>query len=137
MKNDKYKQLAIYRSLMTLPDYLKEKIDYVASYVQNNVTDWFLLKRIILQAIPGQYRKTVGLSKRHRSTKKMVLNDMDKEVIAYWELITGVKLWVDPSRLHDSSWVSRPKGWALNGGKERLLQTETEREKNGDSSSSH
>ena len=80
---------------MSLPDYLKEKIDYVASYVQNNVTDWFLLKRIILQAIPGQYRKTVGLSKRHRSTKKMVLNDMDKEVIAYWPALIP-KILVEP-----------------------------------------
>ena len=122
---------------MPLPDYIKERVEYVASYVQGNVTDWFLLKRIILQAIPGQHRKSIGLSKRHRSTKKMIVNDMDREVIAYWELITGVTLWIDPSRLHDPTWVSRPKGWALNGGKERLHQTETERKANGDSSSNH
>lgn len=122
---------------MPLPDYIKERVEYVASYVQGNVTDWFLLKRIILQAIPGQHRKSIGLSKRHRSTKKMILNDMDREVIAYWELITGVKLWIDPTRLHDPSWISRPKGWALNGGKERSLQAETERKANGDSSSNH
>ena len=122
---------------MPLPDYIKERVEYVASYVQGNVTDWFILKRIILQAIPGQHRKSIGLSKRHRSTKKMIVNDMDRAVIEYWELITGVKLWIDPARLHDPSWVSRPKGWALNGGKERLLQAETERKANGDSSSSH
>ena len=128
---------AIIFIVMPLPDYVKERVEYVASYVQGNVTDWFILKRIILQAIPGQHRKSIGLSKRHRSTKKMILNDMDREVIAYWELITGVTLWIDPSRLHDPTWVSRPKGWALNGGKERLLQAETERKANGDSSSSH
>lgn len=122
---------------MPLSDYVKERLEYVASYVQGNVTDWFILKRIILQAIPGQHRKSIGLSKRHRSTKKMIINDMDREVIAYWKLITDVELWVDPARLHDPSWIYRPKGWALNGGKERLLQTETERKANGDSSSSH
>jgi hypothetical protein len=120
---------------MPLTAYAKERIEYVASYVQGSVTDWFRLKRIILQGIPGQHRKSIGMSKRHRSTKKMILNDVDHEVIAYWELITGVKLWIDPTRVHDPSWVSRPKGWALNGGKEKLLQTEAERETNTDSSS--
>jgi len=122
---------------MPLSDYAKERITYVASYVQGSVTDWFLLKKIILQGIPGQHRKSIGMSKRHRSTKKMIINDIDREVIDYWELITGVRLWIDPARLHDPNWIYRPKGWALNGGKEKVLEQENKREKNGDSSSNH
>jgi hypothetical protein len=120
---------------MALTEFMKERVEYVASYVQGSVTDWFILKCIILQGIPGQHRKSLGLSKRHRSTKKMIMNSIDHEVIAYWELITGVKLRIDPARLHDSNWVSRPKGWALNGGKERVLAREANRETNEATSS--
>jgi hypothetical protein len=67
----------------------------------------------------------------------MFVNDTDKEVIEYWELLTGVKLWIDPQRLHNPNWISRPKGWALNGGKERAIEEEANRKKNGDSSSDH
>ena len=118
-----------------LSDFVKQRIEYVASYVQGSLTDWFRLKQEILRSMSGQLRKSVGLSKRHRSTKKMIINDVDREVIAYWELITGIKLWIDPARLHDPNWVSRPKGWALNGGKERLLEEEAGRKENGNSSS--
>jgi hypothetical protein len=122
---------------MALSEYAKERIEYVASYVQGSVTDWFRLKQIILQAVPGQHRKSIGMSKRHRSTKKMLINDIDREVITYWELITGVKLWIDPARLHDPNWTYRPKGWALNGGKQKLLEQEAKRKTDGDSSSNH
>lgn len=120
-----------------LSDFVKQRIEYVASYVQGSLTDWFLLKQEILRSMPGQVRKSVGMSKRHRSTKKMVINDVDKEVIAYWELITGVKLWIDPNRLHDPNWIARKKGWALNGGKERALEEEARRKANENSSSHH
>ncbi len=122
---------------MPLPNSVKEKLEYVASYVRGSLTDWFLLKTVILQSFRGIERKAVGLSKRHRSTKKMFVNDTDKEVIEYWELLTGVKLWIDPQRLHNPNWISRPKGWALNGGKERAIEEEANRKKNGDSSSDH
>lgn len=115
---------------MPLSDSVKEKLRYVASYVQGYVTDWFRLKLIILQAFRGEDRKSVGLSKRHGSTKKMIVNETDKEVIEYWELITGVKLWIDTQRMHDPNWVSRPRGWALNGGKEKAAKEEVKRKTN-------
>lgn len=118
---------------MPLPDSVKEKIEYVASYVQGSLKDWFLLKQEILRSMPGQLRKSVGLSKRHRSTKKMIINDIDKEVIEYWELLTGIKLWIDTNRLHDPKWISRPRGWALNGGKQKATQEETNRKTNRNS----
>ena len=122
---------------MTLPDNVKERIEYVASYVQGSLTDWFLLKQEILRSMPAKMRKIVGLSKRHRNTKKMLINDVDREVIAYWELITGIKLWIDPQRLHDPNWVYRKRGWALNGNKERILEEEARRKANRDSASDY
>lgn len=118
---------------------IKDRIEYVAGYVQGNLTDWFLVKKeIIVHAFPGQLRKTVGFSKRHRNTKKMLLNEFDLEVIRYWELLTGIKLEIDPEKLHDPNWVHRRKGWALNGGKEKQQQAENdERSKNENPSSDH
>jgi hypothetical protein len=114
---------------MPLSQDVKERIEFVASYVQGSLTDWFLLKQVILRAFPGQIRKQAGLSKRNNSTKKMVINDADLEVMAYWELLTGVKVVIDPKRLHDPEWISRPRGWALNGGKQKELEKEVGRKK--------
>lgn len=122
---------------MPLSDYVKERLEYVASYVQHYVTDWFVLKIVILQSMTAKQRKLLGMAKRHRSTKKMFVNDVDLEVIAYWKLLTGVDVLINPEKLHDPKWVSRPRGWALNGGKKRLLQAETKRKTDGNSSSDH
>ena len=53
-----------------LSDFVKQRIEYVASYVQGSLTDWFLLKQEILRSMPGQVRKSVGMSKRHRVQRK-------------------------------------------------------------------
>ena len=109
---------------MPLSDIIREKIEYVASYVQGSCTDWFKVKQEIIRSLPGYMRKKVGFSKRHRNTKKMLINSFDMEVINYWEIITGIRLVIDKERMHDPNWVHRPKGWALNGGKEKILQKE-------------
>ena len=107
---------------MSLSDILKEKIEYVASYVQSSCIDWFKIKQEIIRSLPGYMRKKTGFSKRHKNTKKMIINDFDREVIKYWEEITGLRLFIDESKLHNPEWIHRPKGWALNGGKEKILQ---------------
>lgn len=114
---------------MPLSDIVKEKIEYVASYVQGSITDWYLIKREIMIQMPGHLRPYVGFTKRHRNTKKMITNDLEKEAMELWELLTGIRPVIDPSRTHDPSWVYRPRGWALNGGKEKILQEETRRKK--------
>jgi hypothetical protein len=114
---------------MPLSDILKEKIEYVASYVQRSTSNWCLIKKEIMSQMPGHLRPYVGFSKRHRHTKKMILNDIDKEAMNLWELLTGIKPIIDSAKLHDLNWVHRPKGWALNGGKEKILQAEAARKK--------
>ena len=118
---------------MPLSDFVKEKIKYVASYVQGSITDWFLIKREIIRQVPGKDRKYIGFTKRHQDTKKMLINDLEKEAIELWELITGIKPVIDPKRIHDPDWIKRPRGWALNGGKQKILQEEDERKKSQDS----
>lgn len=122
---------------MPLSDFVKEKIIYVASYVQDSITDWFLIKREIIRQIPGFKRQYTGFSKRHKDTKKMIINDTEKEAMKFWELITGVEPVIDPKRIHDPSWVKRPKGWALNGGKEKILQKQNEGKKTESPSDNH
>jgi len=117
---------------MPLSNILKEKIEYVASYVQGSLTDWYLIKKEIVRQVPGHHRPYVGFTKRHRSTKKMIMNDIEKEAMELWELLTGIKPVIDPTRTHDSNWVSRPRGWALNGGKTKILQEEATRTKDED-----
>ena len=117
---------------MPLSDIVKEKIEYVASYVQGSLTDWFLIKQEIIRQMPGQLRNQTGFSKRHRNTKKMFVNDAELEAMELWQLLTGIKPTIDPVRSHDPNWVSRPRGWALNGGKEKILQTEASGNTNKD-----
>jgi hypothetical protein len=114
---------------MPLSDIVKEKIEYVASYVQGSLTDWYLIKKEIMSQVPGHLRAYVGFTKRHRNTKKMIMNDVEKEAMDLWELLTGIKPVIDPARTHDPNWIPRPKGWALNGGKEKILQAENARKK--------
>ena len=114
---------------MPLSNIVKEKIEYVASYVQGSLTDWYLIKKEIMRQVPGHLRPYVGFTKRHRNTKKMIMNDVEKEAMELWELLTGIKPVIDPNRTHDPNWIPRPKGWALNGGKEKLLQAENARKK--------
>jgi hypothetical protein len=117
---------------MPLPNIVKERIEYVASYVQGSLTDWYLIKTEILHQMPGHLRGWVGFTKRHRSTKKMLMNDVEREAMALWELLTGIKPILDPARTHDPGWVYRRRGWALNGGKEKLLQEEAARKTSSD-----
>jgi len=94
-----------------IPKKLKKLIDYTIEYVGDSSNDWFRIKMEIINVFPPKYRSL--FSRRHYSTKKHILNSFDEEVIKYWEKRTGVKLWIDPEKLHPTDWVSKPKGWRL------------------------
>lgn len=107
--------------MIVLSDYLKERIQYVAAYIGTASDSWPVIKKHIVISMPGQRRKGLGFSRRHRFTKKMTLNEFDKAVMLYWSELTGVYPKIPETLLHDEGWVRRPKGWALNGGKEKWL----------------
>jgi hypothetical protein len=98
---------------MPLSELAKDRIAYVAAYVQDSITDWFVLKIEILRAFGRFDRKKLGMSRRHPSTEKLFVNEADREIMEYWELLTGIKPFVDETKLHDPNWVYRPSGWRL------------------------
>ena len=94
-----------------LPSQITNLIDYVIYYVGDTTSDWFLIKKELINVFPPVLRK--NFSKRHHSTKKHILNSFDKEVITYWENTTGNTIWVNPEKLHPENWQPKPKGWGL------------------------
>jgi hypothetical protein len=91
-----------------LSEYHKERIKWVAGYIMTSSNDWFAIKMQIINSMNPKNR--VWFSRRHHSTKKHILNDFDREVIAYWKELTGVDLWINPSKLHDPNWRPGPAG---------------------------
>lgn len=106
---------------MAIPDFMKERIDYVAEYVGTATNDWLRVKMEIVRTLPVG-KNNVGFGRRHSHTLKTIINSFDNEVMNYWYSITGVRLTVDPKKLHNPEWVHRPRGWGLNGGKQRVQQ---------------
>lgn len=94
-----------------IPEYLKERINYVARYVGDSTTDWLVVKKQLFLNFPNKGRKL--FSKRHACTKKQIPNKFDKLVMNYWKELTGVDLVLHESKLHDKNWTHKKKGWAL------------------------
>jgi hypothetical protein len=89
----------------------KKLIYDVIHIVGESSNDWFEIKNQIIFIMPPNERK--NFSRRHYSTKKHILNDFDRAVINFWEKETGVKLFIDPEKLHPDDWGRKPRGWAL------------------------
>jgi hypothetical protein len=97
--------------MKTIPQPLKQRIKEVIEYVGDSTTDYLIIKRQLINNFPNPAR---GLfSARHPCTKKHTLNEFDRAVIEYWEEETGLKLQIDPTKLHDPGWEQKKKGWAL------------------------
>jgi len=94
-----------------IPEKMLEIIDYAIGYIGTESLDWFKIKRELVNLTPPRDRSL--FSRRHYSTKKHILNLFDKQVINYWEQTLGVKLWIDPDKLHPENWVQKPHGWAI------------------------
>jgi len=94
-----------------IPKRLLSIIDYVIDYIGDNSDDWFKIKMEIINNFPPNERSR--FSRRHYSTKKHILNSFDKKVITYWESKTGMKLWVDPNKLHPDNWTAKGRGCGL------------------------
>jgi hypothetical protein len=99
------------KQMMELLEKHKVKIKYVASYIGNSTSEWLVIKRHLINAFDSKDRNL--FSARHPRTKKQIVNDFDKLVMEYWYLLTGVKVILDPSKIHDPNWIYKPKGWRL------------------------
>ena len=74
---------------MSIPDKIKEKIDFVASYV-GDCDDWVTVKKQVLLSLPPKLR--TYFSTRHPKTKEQSLNKFEKDVINYYHSLTGTTL---------------------------------------------
>lgn len=90
---------------------IKEKINETILFVNNETNDWFIIKKLIVNQLNSKSR--TKFSRRHYSTKKHIINSFEMEVIKYWEEQTGIKLWINPEKMHPVDWVKRSRGWAL------------------------
>jgi hypothetical protein len=94
-----------------IPPALLQIINYGIEYMGTVTDDWFRIKKELANLFPPEERSR--FSRRHYSTKKHILNLFDKSVITYWEKTTGIKLRIDPKKLHPENWVQRKHGWGL------------------------
>jgi hypothetical protein len=97
--------------MTTTRQIILDKLYYVARYIGDQTTDWFRVKRELLCVLPPKARSF--LSKRHKTSKKHFINDLELELIKSWKEITGIQLQVDDSRLHKSSDERPPRYWGL------------------------
>ena len=74
---------------MTIPDRIREQVEFVASYV-GDCDDWVTVKKEVMRGIPSPLRK--NFSTRDPRTKEQWLNDFEKELINYYYRSTGTRL---------------------------------------------
>lgn len=105
---------------MDLPEIVKERIEFVSKYIGTDTSDWLVVKHHISLSLPKTHR---GLfSRRHKTTKKQIVNEFDKLVMNYWKQLTGIDLILEPSKIHDPNWVKKPDCWGLNRGTKRYYE---------------
>lgn len=96
---------------MEIPERVKRRIEEVAAYVQDTTSDWKLVKIELVKSMPREERRR--FSKRHPSSRKMLMNDFEREIIRLWKEITDVELKLNPEEAHPKDWTYKPLGWAL------------------------
>lgn len=90
---------------------LKNIINDTILFVNDQTNDWFKIKQLLVNQFPPKQR--CNFSRRHYSTKKHIMNSFDIEILTYWEENSGIKLWIDPNKLHPPSWKRHRRGWGL------------------------
>lgn len=96
---------------MDLPENLKNRVRYVARYVLDSTDDWFTVKKELLQVLAPRDRAL--LSRRHKTSKKHFINDLERDLMIFWERLTSVRLKIDPEKLHTPLDERPPRYWAL------------------------
>jgi hypothetical protein len=97
---------------MELPERIKNRVIFVSEYIGTSTNDWLIIKKRILFSLNKNDRRL--FSKRHRYTKKQIINEFDKLVMDFWQSLTNVKLYISPNKIHDTNWKhDKPHGWAL------------------------
>lgn len=109
-----------------IPDYILQRLEYVSKYLKGLTNDWLDVKKQLLSLTHCSYRQL--FSRRHKTTKKHVLNDLEKAIIVEWKKITGDDLYLSPEKTHDPNWVQKGPGWFL---KERRRKEREQKQAEG------
>lgn len=91
---------------MELSEEIKQKIRFVAGYIDNQTDHWLTIKRELLNMFLGSDRKK--FSTRHPTTLKQMPNEFDNLVMNYWKEITGVMPIIKKEELHSESGYVKP-----------------------------
>lgn len=106
---------------------LKNRINYVYQYIENETNDWFKLKKELINIFPINKRHL--FSRRHKTSKKFFINDFDKEVIRHWEQISNNSVFIDQGKLHTKEDERMPKYWGLMKYNEQRRKNKEQRQK--------
>ena len=99
---------------MELPETIKERVRGVAHYLGDMESDWFLVKDHLRRSFTSPMR--ILFSKNHPRTRKPTgVNVFERNLMDFWFELTGVKLFVDPTKLHpkESYDPNKTRGWNL------------------------
>lgn len=94
-----------------IPVNILKNVNYVFQYAGSSDDYLKVRSEIISRCSPWDRNE---FHRRHYSTKKIILNDLDYAIIEYWEELTGRKVFIDEERLHPKDWQWRPHGWKFN-----------------------
>lgn len=106
-----YPTLFIIMETNIIPDQVKKVIDFVVQYVDTSTSDWIRVKKELLINLPPPLRSL--FSRRHKTSKKHFLNQMELDIIKEWQALTGVLLVIEDDKLHRDSDEKPPRYWHL------------------------
>lgn len=87
-----------------ISDELKDYVDYMIEVVDGTSNDWLSIRTWLINLMPNELRSQ--FSRRHNSIRKIILNQLDHDIIAYWEKQTGNRLFIDESKMTPKGYVS-------------------------------
>jgi len=73
-----------------------EKLKFISTYAYD-VDDWVTIKKELLKQLPVSERKC--FSKRDGKTKRINLNEFEKNLIVQWKQFTGKDLTVNGTKI--------------------------------------
>lgn len=78
------------RKKIEIPDEISKTLEIASGYMKNEVTDWIVIKRMLLLTLPVRFRRM--FSTRDPKTKAQRTNAFEFKLIEHWFNLTGVKL---------------------------------------------
>jgi hypothetical protein len=95
------------KSNQKLSKEMKIYIDYMIQVVNGSTNDWLRIRKVLISMLPFQYRSL--FSRRDNSTRKIVLNEFDYEVMKYWKHKTKSNhdFYIDYSKTHPTNHIRK------------------------------